>query len=214
MLPTIFESFPTNRFSRNLVNGYVSKWFESNYGLPQEFILSPVLFLVFTGYLSADPAKSNLQLPNCPSKYPPNESKYVDDYNLWRSSNNIKQLEEELQWDLNIIMQCCQKWRVKINRQNTQVILFENNKKSTKTEITVNGSVLKQVKEKRILGIIVDEKLTFKSHIEYICTKARKSYWHLAAIPMLSPANYITIYKSFIRSHFKYCCAAWSQNLP
>ena len=48
-----------------------------------------------------------------------------------------------------------------------QVILYENkNKKSSKIEITVNDSVIKQVKEKKILGIIVDEKLTVKSHIE------------------------------------------------
>ena len=57
-------------------------------------------------------------------------------------------------------MQWCQKWRININRQKIQVILFENkNKKSFKIEITVNGSV---IKEKKILGIIVDEKLTFK----------------------------------------------------
>ena len=72
-------------------------------------ILNPVIFLVFIGDLSADPAKSDLQLPNCSSKHPHNESKYADDYKLWQSSNNIKQLEEELQWELNIIMQWCQK---------------------------------------------------------------------------------------------------------
>ena len=33
-----------------------------------------ILFQVFSGDLSADPAKSILQLPNCPSKHPPNES--------------------------------------------------------------------------------------------------------------------------------------------
>ena len=117
MLLTILDSFLTNRFSRNLVNGYVSEWFESNYRLPQWSILSPALFLVFNGDLSADSAKSNLQLPNRPSKHPPNESKYMSDYNLWRSNNNIKQLEEELQWDLNIIMQWCQRRRINIKRQ-------------------------------------------------------------------------------------------------
>ena len=104
MLLTFLDSFLTNKFSRNLVNGYISEWFESNCGLCQGSILSPVLFLVFTGNFSADPATSNLQLPNCPSKHPPNESKYVEDYSLWWSNNNIKQLEEELQQDLNIIM--------------------------------------------------------------------------------------------------------------
>ena len=110
-------------------------------------------------------------------------------------------------------MRWCQKWRRNINRQKTQVILFKNKKKNSKIETTVNCSVLKQVKEKKILRIIVDEKLTFKSHIEYICTKARQSYGRLAGIHMLSPANYVTIYKSFIRSDLEYCCAAWSHRI-
>ena len=186
MLLTILDSFLTKRFSRNLVHGYISEWFESDFRLPRGSILSLVLFPVFTGDLSADPAKSNLQLPKCPSKHSPNESKYADDYNLWRRSNNIKQLEEELQWDPNI-MQWCQKWTININRQKTQVILFEKkNKQSSKVEITVNGSVIQQVKEKKIVGIVVDEKLTFKLHIEYICTKTRKSYGCLAAQQIIS----------------------------
>ena len=39
MLLTILDSLLTNRFSRNLVKGYVSEWFESNYGLPQGALL-------------------------------------------------------------------------------------------------------------------------------------------------------------------------------
>ena len=41
-------------------------------------------------------------------------------------------------------------------------------------EITVNASMIKQVKEmkNKILDFIVNEKPTFKSRIEYICTKA------------------------------------------
>ena len=217
MLLTILDGFLINRFSRNLVNGYFNEWLESDVGLPQGSILSSVLFLPFIGNLSADPANLNLQLPNYPSKHLPNESKYADDYNLWRSSKIIKQPKEELQRDLNIIMQWCLKWRININRQKAQVILFEKkNKKSSKIEMTVKSSVIKQVKQKKILGIIVDEKLTFKSYIEYICTKARKSYGRLVAIPMISPANYVTILKvqkSFIRSHLEYCCAAWSHKI-
>ena len=109
MLLIIFESFLTYRFSRNPVNGDVSEWFESNFGLPHGSILSPVVSLVFTDDFPADPSKSNLQLPNCLSEHPPNESKYADDYNLWQSSNNLKQLEKELQWDLDMIMQWSKK---------------------------------------------------------------------------------------------------------
>ena len=124
-LVTFLHSFLSNKFSRNLANGYISDGLKAISDFLRGSILSPVLFLVFSGDLSADPAKSNLQLPNCLSKHPPNKSKYADDYKL---CNNIKQLEE-LQWDLNVIMQWCQKWRININIQQTRIFVFENKNK-------------------------------------------------------------------------------------
>ena len=66
MLLTFLDCFLTNLFCGNLINGYISEWFESNFGACQGFILSSALFLVIAGDLSSDPAKSNLKLPNCP----------------------------------------------------------------------------------------------------------------------------------------------------
>ena len=76
-------------------------------------------------------------------------------------------------------MPWCQKWRINIGRQKPQVILFENNKKSSKIEITVNGSVIKQVKEKKILGIIVDEN-SYSNHI--LNTFVQKAGNHIVAL--------------------------------
>ena len=67
----------------------------------------------------------------------------------------------------------------KHKQTKTQVVLFENNKKSSKIEITVNGSVLIQVKEKKILEIIVDEKLTL-NHI--LNTFVQKPGNHMVAL--------------------------------
>ena len=39
-----------------------------------------------------------------------------------------------------------------------------------------NTPIIKQVTAKRMLGVIIDEKLTFKDHIKHICTQAGKSY--------------------------------------
>ena len=99
------------------------------------------------------------------------------------------------------------------NKQKNRPFYLKTKTKNSKIEIIVNGSVIKQVKKKKILGIIVHEKFTFKSHIKYICTKARKSYGCFTMITMLSPAKYVSIYKSFIRSHLEHCCAAWSPRI-
>ena len=65
-LQTILDSFLTNRYSWNLVNGYISEWFESDFGLPQRSILIPVPFVVFSGDISADRVKSTYNFQTDP----------------------------------------------------------------------------------------------------------------------------------------------------
>ena len=65
-LLTILDSFLTNRYSWNLVNGYISEWFESDFGLPQRSILIPVPFVVFSGDISADRVKSTYNFQTDP----------------------------------------------------------------------------------------------------------------------------------------------------
>ena len=90
---------------------------------------------------------------------------------------------------------------------------FQVTQKSEKMFIIINQTVITQVSEKRVLGVIIDEKLTFKSHINYISLQARKYFSFLEAFPFLAPATLATIYKPFIRSHIKYCYSAWSHKL-
>ena len=64
-----------------------------------------------------------------------------------------------------------------------------------------------------MLGVIIDEKLTFKDHIKHICMQARKSYSQLAAFPNLPLSTLKTLYKSFILSKLEYCCSVWGHKL-
>ena len=54
----ITNSYLENRKPRNLVNNFTSDWFYTTKGLSQGSI-SSILFLIFTGDLSADPRASN-----------------------------------------------------------------------------------------------------------------------------------------------------------
>ena len=42
-----FSSFLSDRYSRNLVNNYTNHWFQTTIGVPQDSILSPLIFLVY-----------------------------------------------------------------------------------------------------------------------------------------------------------------------
>ena len=96
----IINSYLENRRARNLVNNFTSDWFYTTKGLPQGSIICPILLILFTGDLSADPRANNSIIDRLISQSStgnnsntfdvksakPQESKFADDYNLWKNS--------------------------------------------------------------------------------------------------------------------------------
>ena len=141
----IINSYLENRRARNLVNNLTSDWFYTTKGLPQGSIISPILFTILTGDLSADPWASNSIIDRLISQSStgnnsntfnvnsakPQESKFADDYNLWKTATNLPDLESNLQKDLDVLLEWCHKWRININIKK-QKSLFSVGKKHTK----------------------------------------------------------------------------------
>ena len=62
----------------------------------------------------------------------------------------------------------------------------------------------------KCLGVILDEKLTFKTHIEYICKKARVGIGALRRIkPFVPLCTLVPLYRSLIEPYFDYCSPLW-----
>ena len=108
----------------------------------------------------------------------------------------------------------CHKWRINLNQKKTNVLYFNGKYEGNQRQYSlINQTAVTQVTKKRVLGVIIDEKLTFMSLINYINFQAKKSFFRLATFPSLIPATLATTYKSFIRSRIKYYCSAWSHRL-
>ena len=72
--------------------------------------------------------------------------------------------------------------------------------------ITFNNNVLSLgPPARKDLGLVLDSKLTFNQHINYILSKVNKSLGLLRKFQPVLPGSYLlTIYKTVIRSHFDY----------
>ena len=74
-----------------------------------------------------------------------------------------------------------------------------------------NNFIFNNSKEEEILGITIDIKLTFKSHIKILC---RKTAQKIGALSML--LNHLRnskkrlIFNSLIKSQFNYCPLIWT----
>ena len=69
----------------------------------------------------------------------------------------------------------------------------------------VNGYIVKRVSQTIFLGIVLDDKLTLKNHINHMYTKISKVIGILYKTgQMLSPNSLLTLYDSLIKPHFSY----------
>ena len=77
-------------------------------------------------------------------------------------------------------------------------------------EISVNGNNISSCQEIKVLGVTLDEKLNFNSHISGLCKKASRQINILKRLSKyLNQESRVSIYKSFISSNFNYCPVAW-----
>ena len=96
--------------------------------------------------------------------------------------------------------------QMKVNHDKCHLLL------STQEEaiIQIANTTIKCSKSKKLLGIVLDNKLKFEKHVENICQKASKKLNGLARV-----TNYMELPKSrilmnaFFKAQFNYCPAVW-----
>ena len=182
-LLSVFSSFLTDRFYRNLVNSYTSDWDCTITGVLQGSLLSPFIFLVFTADMTLEEPKKTPEVPT--------ESEYADGFKFWRIATDSKTQST--------------------SQKQTRCIIFYDKEKLPPPPIpvTINRSSLTKVKAKRVLRIITDKDLTFTRHVKHISQKCKMAYNRLTLYPDLSPHLAFQLYKAFISSKLEFGCTVW-----
>ena len=76
----------------------------------------------------------------------------------------------------------------------------------------MNGKKLYPSSYVKYLGVLIDEHLKFKQHINSLCTKLRRANGMLAKIRhYVDPTTLKSIYYSILFSHLSYCSQVWGQ---
>ena len=77
-------------------------------------------------------------------------------------------------------------------------------------DFSFKNTIIKNVTEEKILRILIDNNLNFKSHMKKICEKAKQKLRALARISKLTtPTERKKLINSFINSQFTYCPLIW-----
>ena len=61
-------------------------------------------------------------------------------------------------------------------------MLIHNKKQDRKLELNINNVPITQVNEIKYLGIIIDHKLRWKTHIDHVSKRLAKSMWAICRL--------------------------------
>ena len=98
--------------------------------------------------------------------------KFADDGTLWTCGIATKELADLMNRDLQTISRWIFKWRMKLNAWKTEYVLFTRNPNHTAPIVKLEDKLLKCVEETKLLGVILDKRMTFQSHLKAVELKA------------------------------------------
>ena len=134
---------------------------------------------------------------------------YADDTTIYACDNNLDTVIARLENGSNIIIQWFTDNFIKLNTDKCHLLILGGN---SNQQITVNvgDSVIENTEEETLLGVVIDKRLNFETHINKLCKKAGNKLFDLACISRYMDSNKLRILmRAFVISQFQYCPLVW-----
>ena len=191
-----FQNYLYNRKQRVLLNGSYSGFSAVESGVPEGSVLGPLLFLIYINDLERN-IKSNIKF-------------FADNTMLFSIVKDPTISASDLNHDLNIIYQCAHQWKMEFNpdptKQATEVLFSCKKSSPNHPKLIFNGTCVAKANEQKHLGLILDSRLTFESHINDKIIKAKKNLGIIKYLSNFRPIKTLDqMYNALVRSHLDYC---------
>ena len=186
------------------VGDIISDPFEIKHGAPQGSVLGPILFLLYINDIAASTLFFKFFL-------------FADDTSLFSSSKSLRSLEQQINKELDNISEWLTANKLKLNVSKSNFIIFHNKANKTKhsLDLNINGENLKQKVSTKYLGLLIDDQLNWKHHIEHLNKKLAKGVGIICKLRHYMPRETLkNIYFSFIQSHLNYGIINWGSAVP
>ena len=127
---------------------------------------------------------------------------FADDTSLYYSHKNIRYLKWNIEEDINRIMDWYRANKLTLNISKTECIYFNN---TTNFEIDIGETKIKSVNSAKILGIWLDNKLSWKKYTSILLMKIKQNSTLLqVGNKFLNKHCKKNIYFAHIYSHITY----------
>jgi hypothetical protein len=135
-------------------------------GVPQGSVLSPTLYNLYINYT--------------PQTIGVNLALFANDTCLYATESREGYILRKVQCFLNSMSTWCERWHIKINEDKNQAVYFSHRKGPLASLLSLNWRNIPFVNNVKYLGVIFDERITWRLHIS---SKPRPSEHSLDYIP-------------------------------
>ena len=196
----LLKSYLTNRKQYVVFDVCQSEHVEIYTGVPQGSILGPLFFSIYINDLITVSDRLNFLM-------------YADDTTIYFNLEDFDNLTKET--DINRELEKVNIWlklnKLSLNTQKTKLMLFHRKQKHLdEINVVINGIEIEHVPSFNFLGIMLDENLSWKSHIEMVGNKISKVTGILYRLKNVFPENVLfVLYNSLIVSYMNYGLLLW-----
>ena len=186
-----------HRWQRVKLGNYRSQWQSIYKGTAQGSIMGPVTFNMFINdmFMVLD---DDIEIYN-----------YVDDNSLLATGYNYVETKQKLVSNAERLIRWFQLNQMKVNPDKFNYITFGKGN-CIDDDIVIYDRVIKSQDNVKILGLHLDRKLSFTSHVTNLCQKAGRKVQVLSRLSrILNDINKTLLYNSFIECYFNYSCCIW-----
>ena len=131
---------------------------------------------------------------------------YADDTTPYVCLEDIDLIVEKLEVKANEIFQWFNENAMKANAANGHLLITANEERN----ISIGGEKIQNSKNGKLLGVTIDNKLSFTEHVHEVCDKASQKLNAVARLSsFMSLEKRRLIIKAFVNSQFGYCPLIW-----
>jgi len=194
-----FRSYLYRRQQYVDVGGHVSALSDIRMGVPQGSILGPMLFLLYINDMSRCSPKLNF-------------IHFADDTTVFLSGTSVDGVVEQVNTELEKVEDWLYSNVLSLNVTKTSYMIITDAKSRVARPVSIAGSIITLVEKAKFLGVIVDDKLNFKAHVQHVIRSVSRSIGMINRMSTIAPPRIKkTLYYSLVYSRVSYGIVAWGR---